>query len=180
MIRANENYNSILIRYCFYKNTWIVLISIFCFAFVLEMLIVLVCFQHLLFQFTIYDFDSFWFMSQSLVKYLSSTLFLNEQARGKKGADLMLSFSLPQCSTSITDRLSLFFVHAITVMLMSSSILLFHLTHALSYSRDRFLFARLHKKQWNIFTHEKRRKTEKKSRIVAYKNEIEGEEKSGQ
>lgn len=101
-------------------------------------LIVLVCFQHLLFQFTIYDFDSFWFMGYSPVKYLSSTLFLNEHTR-KKGTDLMLSSFRQERSTTISNCLFHSLDVAITFTPMSSCITPSHLTHALSHSAYRFL-----------------------------------------
>lgn len=175
MIGASENYNSILIRYCFCWNTSIVLV----FAFVLEMLVHSSC----VFSALVVSIHHLWFRFILIYGPEPGKIFIFDSlsqwaSTRKKGADLMLSSSLPQSSTSIVIRLSLSLIRAIAFTLMSSPIAPSHSTHAPSHSRDRFLFARLHKKQWNIFTHEKRRK--EKSRIVAYKNEIEGEEKSGQ
>lgn len=124
-------------------------------------LLVLVCFQHLLFQFTIYDFDSFWFMCFSPVKYLSSTLFLNEHTR-KKGDWLnAVFFSL---TSRIVDQqlfvsftLCCYHFHALVFVYLAISCdacsVLFTIPVSLRL---------LYKKQWNIFTHETRREEKKK------------------
>ena len=165
--KFNENYNSHIDSLLFCMKIFEIK-SVFVSSVVF---IVLVCFQHLLFQFTIYDFDSFWFMCYSPVKYLSSTLFLNEHTR-KKGADLSLSFSCCQLY-SVDRQIFVSFTH---------SCCLFH-TRVFTYFAiscsacsvpfiDRFLFVRFEKAMKYFYTREE------KKRIVAYKNEIE--EKSGQ
>lgn len=168
MMKFNQNYNSVLIRYCWYENVFFFCFCLFCCCFV-----VLVCFQHLLFQFTIYDFDSFWFMCLSPVKYLSPTLFLNEQLGGRP----MVVFLSPP--PSCDDRQSFIsfarccchcLAYGLTYLAFSARACSVPFTIPVSLRSP-------HKKQWNIFTHEERRK--EKSRIVAYKNEIE-EKKSGQ
>lgn len=93
--------------------------------------------------------------STAPVKYLSSTLFLNEHNEEKKGAELVPSFSLAQqhyddrqIFVSLVQSCCLFLVHVFTYRAISfnaCSVLL----------PNRSLFVRSMKKQWNIFTHDR-------------------------
>lgn len=150
MMKFNENYNSVLIRYCWYENVF------FCFCLFCCCFVVLVCFQHLLFQFTIYDFDSFWFMCLSPVKYLSRLSF----SMNNLGADLSSSFSLHRPRAAI-DNLSFHSpAVAVTVSPIPCRISPSQLAHAPSRSPYRFLFVRLIKSN-EIFLHTRREEKKK-------------------
>lgn len=146
MISFNENYNAVLIRFVSWKKFGEEFSLIAFVSYVVLAHSSCVCFQHLLFQFTIYDFDSFWFMG-SPVKYLSSTLFLNE-----KGADLSSSSSCLRFLAAIGNLSSHPPALAVAFELMLPRIWLSHVAHALSRSSYRLLFVRFIKSN-EIFLH---------------------------
>lgn len=153
-MKPYENYNSPIYE------------SLFCWY----MKLVRSCmFQHLLFQFTIYDFDSFWFMGSGSGRMFVFRLSSAALETGKRGLTRVLSLSRPQQHTPIVKYLFLFRSRAITFSPMSSRIAPSHLAHALSRFPCRSSLRSLYKKQWNIFTHEKREKKRQKESWLTQK-----------
>lgn len=158
MMKSKENYNSILIRFCLCGNIPIVFSSF------VSSLVVLVVFSalvvsihHLWFRFILI----YGLRARSNIHLLLS--FLNEQHE-EKGADLMLSFSLVRPSSSVR------FIRPNMPSLSRPCLRVSRhfVSRMLRFTRRTGSLSVCFIKSNEIFLH-----TEKKSRIVAYKNEIE-------